>query len=877
MNTCVSSLRRHHALLPLLMMLLPALLLGGSAGAEPVAHPAGSVEAGAPTVVSYQGVVTVTGSPYSGTGYFKFAVVDAAGTTSYWSNDGTSSGGGQPTASVALVVAGGQFTVLLGDTTLTGMTQALTPEAFTGTERYLRVWFSADGSAFTQLAPDTRIAAVPYALQAGGADVLDGYHATAFQQKYGGVVVVAKSGGDYSTVQAAINSITAASAVNPYLVWVAPGVYTETVTMKPYVHVQGAGQEATVIGSTVSGAAWPPQATVALTRSTSLRDVTVRNMSTAAGTSYRAAVLGRAGVTQTLVADVTAQTLGTGGSNTTNCGLALFGPGTSVTLQEVRVLAQNAEETYGLYNATGAAVTLVGGAYTARGGTTATSIYNTGSVTTLVADAVTVLGESGSGGNYALFSSDAAAVTLRGGAYTARGGVNAYSISISGSGSTLVADSVTVLGEGGTTNNRGLSGSGAAAATLRGGSYTARGGSNAYGVYSSGGGSTLVADGVAVLAENGSTSNRGVYNATGAATTLRGGEITARDGSTAYGVYSSGSGSTLEIDGVTVLAEGGTTNNYGVYGASATVVTLRGGEITARDGSTAYGVYNAGSGTALLAGHVLVVGESATATNYGLYNATGAEATLEGGTYTARGGTDTYGVYSTGSGTALVAEGVAVLGESTGDNHGLYNADGAVATLTGGAYTAREGSNAYGIYNDSDGTAGTTLVADEVTAFAENGSYLNYGLYNRDGAEATLRGGAYIARGGSGDDTYAAGIANFYSGTTLFADNVTALAEGAPNHNTGMVNGAVATLRGGSFIGHGGVASSGVGFMSSSGNPTTTITQSTIEGEGYSIRVASGSVDVSNSRLVGSTFLVAGSLTCTAVSRGTTFGTNTCP
>ena len=67
----------------------------------------------------------MNGSPYSGTGYFKFAVVDSAGTTSYWSNDDTSAAGSEPTYAVELWVSGGLFNVLLGDTSLTNMTQAL--------------------------------------------------------------------------------------------------------------------------------------------------------------------------------------------------------------------------------------------------------------------------------------------------------------------------------------------------------------------------------------------------------------------------------------------------------------------------------------------------------------------------------------------------------------------------------------------------------------------------------------------------------------------------------------------------------------------------------------------------------------------------------
>lgn len=125
-------------------------------------------QGGAPAVVSYQGQVLVGGQPYSGTGYFKFAVVDAGG-ASYWSNDGTSAGGSEPTTAVGVEVTNGLFTVLLGDTSLASMTQPLAATVFGGPERYLRVWFSSDGTTFTRLMPDRRIAAVPYALQAAEA------------------------------------------------------------------------------------------------------------------------------------------------------------------------------------------------------------------------------------------------------------------------------------------------------------------------------------------------------------------------------------------------------------------------------------------------------------------------------------------------------------------------------------------------------------------------------------------------------------------------------------------------------------------------------------------------------------------------------------
>jgi len=137
---------------------------------------------GAPTVVSYQGLISEGGSPFDGTGYFKFAVVSAAGVKTYWSNDGTSSGGGEPSAGVTLPVNDGYFIALLGDTSLSNM-ETLPASVFSETECYLRIWFSGDGGSYTLLSPDQPFSAVPYALQAqeaviatsaSDADTLDG-------------------------------------------------------------------------------------------------------------------------------------------------------------------------------------------------------------------------------------------------------------------------------------------------------------------------------------------------------------------------------------------------------------------------------------------------------------------------------------------------------------------------------------------------------------------------------------------------------------------------------------------------------------------------------------------------------------------------------
>lgn len=126
-------------------------------------------------MVSYQGRVELGGSAYSGPGYFKLAVVDTAGTTTSWSNDGTSTGGAEPAGAVTLGVSNGLFEVLLGDTSLPGMTDLPAAAFPPGQARFLRLWFSTTGTAgsFVLLSPDRRVASVPFALQAEAAVTAD--------------------------------------------------------------------------------------------------------------------------------------------------------------------------------------------------------------------------------------------------------------------------------------------------------------------------------------------------------------------------------------------------------------------------------------------------------------------------------------------------------------------------------------------------------------------------------------------------------------------------------------------------------------------------------------------------------------------------------
>ncbi len=130
-----------------------------------------------PQLINYQGRVAVSGTNFNGTGNFKFALVNGTGTQTYWSNDGTSVAGSQPTVGVTRPVANGLYSVLLGDTSLGAAMTTIPLAVFNNSDVRLRVWFNDGPHGYQLLTPDQRIAAVGYAVMA--ANVPDGAITTA--------------------------------------------------------------------------------------------------------------------------------------------------------------------------------------------------------------------------------------------------------------------------------------------------------------------------------------------------------------------------------------------------------------------------------------------------------------------------------------------------------------------------------------------------------------------------------------------------------------------------------------------------------------------------------------------------------------------------
>jgi len=110
------------------------------------------------------------------------------------------------------------------------------------------------------------------------------------------LVVVAKSGGDYTSPIAAVNSITDASATNPYLVKVMPGIYdlgTTWLQMKEYVDIEGSGRDNTVIKSSKVNVDFDTctYGTVMMANNSSLRNIKIVNTAPDQGNANLAAAV----------------------------------------------------------------------------------------------------------------------------------------------------------------------------------------------------------------------------------------------------------------------------------------------------------------------------------------------------------------------------------------------------------------------------------------------------------------------------------------------------------------------------------------------------------------------------------------------------------
>jgi pectin methylesterase-like acyl-CoA thioesterase len=194
---------------------------------------------------TYQGSLKSGGSPANGNHDFQFALYDAASGGNLVAGTITQTLDGVP-------VTNGLFTIPLD----------FGSSAFDGNARYLQISVrQSGGGSYIPLSPRQPITPAPYALFALSST------------PYKNVVTVAQAGGQLTSVQAALDFITDASSANRYLVKVGPGTYTEQVTMKQWVDIEGSGEGATKI--TFDGSDDYPTSTLLGASNAELRSLTV--------------------------------------------------------------------------------------------------------------------------------------------------------------------------------------------------------------------------------------------------------------------------------------------------------------------------------------------------------------------------------------------------------------------------------------------------------------------------------------------------------------------------------------------------------------------------------------------------------------------------
>jgi hypothetical protein len=349
----------------LAVLIAVALNLNGSQAATPSpASPPAPRLAATPAVplgtgFSYQGQLKRDNLPFSGTCDLRAGLWD------------TAAGGAQlgVTQTLALTpVTNGLFTVALNAAGEFG------PGAY-GAARWLQleVRCPAGSGAYTALSPRQALSAAPaahYAQSApwtgltgvppGFADGVDddalGALACAAEQvprwtggawtcsdapgRYAHVVIVAPAGGDFTSIQAALDSVTGTVA-GPYLVWVAPGVYAENVRMKPYVDLAGAGEHLTRI--TARGSTLDTTGTVVGASNAELRDLTIENTGLAGGYTFAKALYANA-ATALHVVRVTARA---GGADQ---ALGVHLVATTAVLEHVSAYGADAQWSWGILN-----------------------------------------------------------------------------------------------------------------------------------------------------------------------------------------------------------------------------------------------------------------------------------------------------------------------------------------------------------------------------------------------------------------------------------------------------------------------------------------------------------------------------------------------
>lgn len=536
-----------------------------------------------PDTMSYQGYLTDSqGQPLNGVVDLYFGLWDAKeGGDLYWEEYHDS-----------VEVNGGYFYVLLGSAG-----SPLGYDAYATNNQWIGVYVAnptcrpgctKNDPAYEKL-PRQKVAVAPYAIkatQAYSAVWASNVHWDGIQGKpaqtgggYEYVINVAKNGGDYTSVYEAVESITDASAEKRYVIYVAPGFYveTETIVLKPWITLVGAGKHATYIDN------YDADKTIILRSNTAISKLAVRNYY-AGGNSY-----------------------------------ALYAnhdnyEATSVWLRDLRAYAslQNGEGDYNHYG-----------------------VYARGPVELKLYD-VFAYGEYAPTSNYGLWAGNGAKIYLHNGEYYGQWGQNSYGIFAIGADTEIHAEYSKAWGRHAAVANFGFYNADDARSWLYGGNFYGVYGEgtapNCYGIYNN---SWLKSQGANGYANGCPTLNYALFNVLGQVV-AHGGEyrawVPAIGGADqkCYGIYTGEvNGTVAEFKGYDVRAWADTCyQNFGLYNFGGGHAWLERSTVYAEGAQQNYGAWCGGANSLCWSDFSHIWGSNG-ADNYGYYNALGAQSRLD--------------------------------------------------------------------------------------------------------------------------------------------------------------------------------------------------------------------------------------------------------
>ena len=108
----------------------------------------------------HQGRVLISGDPFNGTGYFRFALVDQAGEI-VWNHQGTY---GDPETDISIDVEKGFYQCRLGDTSIDGMAELPSSIFVPDHPLKLRIWFNDGVNGLKRLGQDQNLMMAPYSM-----------------------------------------------------------------------------------------------------------------------------------------------------------------------------------------------------------------------------------------------------------------------------------------------------------------------------------------------------------------------------------------------------------------------------------------------------------------------------------------------------------------------------------------------------------------------------------------------------------------------------------------------------------------------------------------------------------------------------------------